>query len=363
MNMKRPGCFNRLAIGIFISVGFLPAPNAFSDPSAVDATFLRAAAAKEAIADDSLEPYFELLQPMEMSAKTGAPIRGGTLAMQRAECRRRYRAEVREFSRAEEAMIRRHVEALQQALTAQYPLMARMPWSFLKLTDRIEGGLPHTRGEHIVLSEGVCAKALGRFRSTGESALLHDFLETLAHERVHVFQRTHPGHMDSLYKEQWGFIKAESIAGCPWLTMHQLANPDATDCTWILPDGSARVKGRFLWPLVVLAEGEGLRRMPRDFRMVVVSLENSGDRYRVRVDQEGKPVFVSLVDVPVIRDLLELGGVLYHPHESAASVFSRLLLWDHFLDIEKIDPERLQKIERRLAPLRTWFRVNLALGS
>ena len=51
-------------------------------------------AARAAILDDALEPYFEQLQPMEMSARTGRPIAGTALAAQCAECRRRHQAAV-----------------------------------------------------------------------------------------------------------------------------------------------------------------------------------------------------------------------------------------------------------------------------
>ena len=43
-------------------------------PAPVSVAFLSAEEARAAIVDDSLEPYFDLLQPMEMSAKTGAAI-------------------------------------------------------------------------------------------------------------------------------------------------------------------------------------------------------------------------------------------------------------------------------------------------
>ena len=40
---------------------------------------------------------------------------------------------------------------MQTLLAARAPLYARTPWSFIKLDDRAEGGMPHTRGAHIVM--------------------------------------------------------------------------------------------------------------------------------------------------------------------------------------------------------------------
>ena len=60
-------------------------------------------------------------------------------------------------------------------------------------------------------------------------------IELLLHEQMHVLQRAEPELFDSLYKDQWGFIRAKSIKICPWIVQHQLLNPDAIDCPWVFP--------------------------------------------------------------------------------------------------------------------------------
>src|SRR5688500_10380690 len=79
-------------------------PRAAADEAKGEApqvTFLDKAAAAKAVVDDSAEPYFDKLQPAEMSAKTGKPITGDTLDAQRAEARRRYAAGTLDFNEAE----------------------------------------------------------------------------------------------------------------------------------------------------------------------------------------------------------------------------------------------------------------------
>src|SRR4029079_1460884 len=63
--------------------------------------FLGKAHGEIAIVDESSEAYFKLLQPMEMSAKTGAPITGKTTEAEQDECRRRYQQAVLEFTSEE----------------------------------------------------------------------------------------------------------------------------------------------------------------------------------------------------------------------------------------------------------------------
>ena len=65
---------------------------------ALSVTFLDIEAGQAAIMDKSLDSYFGQLQPMEMPAKTGSPITGETLAEQRAQCRKRYHDQVRQFT-------------------------------------------------------------------------------------------------------------------------------------------------------------------------------------------------------------------------------------------------------------------------
>src|SRR5690348_15957545 len=61
---------------------------------AVAVRFLSKAQGQLVIIDETSEPYFKLLQPMEMSAKTGFPIVGTTIEAEQDDCRRRYQQAV-----------------------------------------------------------------------------------------------------------------------------------------------------------------------------------------------------------------------------------------------------------------------------
>jgi hypothetical protein len=178
--------------------------------SSVSVTFLDIEAGKAAIIDDSLDPYFDQLQPMEMSAKTGSAISGKTLEEQRQQCRRRFQAGVREFSDEEKKAITRCVKGLYPALGQQYPVFAKTPWSFLKVSDSIEGGLSHTRDKYIIFSERTCSRIARLYQTDPERAAM-SFGRLLVHEQMHVFQRVNPGFFDSLYTDIWGFVKAKGI--------------------------------------------------------------------------------------------------------------------------------------------------------
>jgi hypothetical protein len=96
-----------------------------------------------------------------MSVKTGEEITGTSIEEQRAECRRRYQAAVREFTTREAETLESLLEEVRQPLEQHYRTLARLPWRFLKVADFLEGGLPHTRHDAIVLSEQMLENLAG----------------------------------------------------------------------------------------------------------------------------------------------------------------------------------------------------------
>ena len=291
---------------------------------------------------------------MEMEAKTGQPLPAATLADQRAECRRRYQAAVREFTGDEKAAIRSVVAIIDPAVRKNYPQFADTPWNFLKVSSNIEAGFPHTRGKHIVLAESVCRWMLGdRARGSGRRVPL-DKMELLLHEQMHVFQRAHAELFDSLYIGQWGFVRAKSIATCPWIVEHQLLNPDAVDCPWVFPilrpDGT-----KYIWPLCSLSDGPGPKQMRSDFSMLAIYVTPAGDGFRVQQSADGRPKYSELLSVRAYREVFPQSTNIYHPHEASADLFAKLVVFDSYLSARMDAAQRAEK-EKSFGPLRDWFR-------
>src|SRR6185295_17028106 len=130
-----------------------PTPLVAQDAPPAVIRFLDRKEAAVAIGDESMEPYFSIMQPMEMLAKTSVPLEATELAKQRDECRQRYRDAVREFTDDEKAAVTDAVNEIHDALRLPYPLVAETPWTFLKLDPSIEGGMPFTHGAAIVLPD------------------------------------------------------------------------------------------------------------------------------------------------------------------------------------------------------------------
>lgn len=313
--------------------------------------FLSGDAARAAIADDAREPYFARLQSLEIAAKTGSEVHGA-LAVQRSEARKRYQAAVRDFTEAEQHALRASVKALQPMLV-HYPRFARQPWRFVKVADSIEGGLPHTRADAIVLSESVSAGIAGMHRQSAAAALRR-VGPLLLHEQMHVLQRLLPARFESLYVNVFGFARRATLELPAELVANQVANPDGLDCCWLFPLAQP---GHFILPWLEFAASASRRKMPQDFRMRAISVVAEGSEFRVMRDAEGKVQTRDLAQVTEYVHTFPLTENFYHPNESAADLFAQLVMHDSLGPAGTSASRR--STEKEFAPLRSWFRANL----
>jgi hypothetical protein len=286
-----------------------------------------------------------------MSAKTGSPITGETLEDMRAECRRRYQENVQEFSASEKKTLEIVVRALHPALQERYPLFARIPWSFLKISGQIEGGLSHTRGPHIVLSTGMVAMITRSENASPQSRTVW-IGRVLVHEQMHVFQRNHPELMAKLYTHVWGFKKAEQIESCQWLTEHHVFNPDGVDTSWVFPMGPDKSR-QWIWPLLIFEQTEDTPKMPSDFKMVAVGLYPIENGFRIKMRDASTPEYQPLRGVDKYMRTLAPSRYNFHPNEASADLFSKMVVSDEF------ESGRASKPGQGFSKVRDWFEKNL----
>jgi hypothetical protein len=286
-----------------------------------DVAFLTAEQARAAIVDESVEPYFSLLQTQEMSCKTAAAIDGATLDAQRDSCRARYQSAVADFPPAEQAALQRVVAGVQPFLAEHYPVFAAEPWRFVKIMRGLEGGMPHTRGRCIVLSDRV----MPLFTA---ASVRPEATRLLVHEQVHVVQRLHAELFAPLYTEAWGMVRMPS-APTPTaeLAEHQLVNPDGIACIWAFPvtvDGTRIL----VQPQVILGSDAAVPRMPRDFAVVALPVEKRGDTYQYVAGADGAVRSRPLGGVADYVDAFAPSDENFHPNEICAELFSRMVTLD-----------------------------------
>jgi len=333
-------------------------PLVAQDEPSVAIQFLTQKEAAVAIVDESTEPYFALMQPLEMIAKTSTPLESKDLAAQRDECRARYRDACREFTDDEKTAIADAVREIHDALKLAYPLFAETPWTFLKIDPSIDGGMPFTRGAAIVVPTWLAEK-MAKFHAADPHVARSGFGETLIHEQCHVLQRAHPALFADLYVNVWGFVRAKGLPSCAWLDRQQILDPDGVDTGWVFvsKDGKATT---YWQPLVTIAEGKIRPRMPQDFELLAVALDRKGASFAPRIPKDakdGKPETMELDLVPGFGAAFGRVPENFHPNETFAVMFSWLAMSEH---VARAGPGLRDHSEVDLAKLKAWCRAKFA---
>jgi hypothetical protein len=293
---------------------------------AQDATvhFLSRAQSRAALTQGTAREYYARLQIAEMRAKTGLPLENLTLEGARAEAREAYGAATQDFSADEQGVLREALAKLQPLLQLKAPLYGRTPWSFIKVSANIEGGLPHTRGESIVLSDRFLASMTNR-HAQDQSGPRSGLWVLLLHEQTHVLQRHNPALFAPLYTNAFGFREVD-IAAPEWLRVRRVINPDAPDVQWIYPidDGGVR---HWVLPDIVLLNLEH-PRMPQDFHVVALTAEERAGRWML-ADQSQPTAFQDLEGLDAYVRAFPERSELFHPNEIAAVMLSELICGCH----------------------------------
>ncbi|MFI4859662.1 MAG: hypothetical protein ACIAXF_03155 [Phycisphaerales bacterium JB063] len=326
-------------------------------------TFLAGDAARAAIVDESVEPYFSLLCLHEMEVKSGVAVEGDTPEAQRAFFAAHYAENTRDFSEDEQAVIAEVLSVVHAALAADYPRLAAVPWSFIKVTNAVEQGLPHTRGHSIVLPEGFLRQMVPMYRDHAER-VLPMLVNLMIHEQMHVVQRLEPETFAPFYTEQWGLVQVDTIAYGEWLTQRQLINPDGVDVRWVQNVGT-EAEPRYLQPNIIIERFDDRpSRMPQDFVMVAVELEQGGDGvWRPVVGADGRPSVTPLRSEAGYMAHYGTSGNVYHPNESLADLFATAVLYDRVFPADAIGADQRAAMDSALDPVRAMMRQSFGVDA
>ena len=307
--------------------------------------------ARRAMADESQEPFFAVLQPREIAAMTGTTV-SPTLgpAARRDEVRRRFVAAVEPFTADEETALVAVVGGVRERLRPHYPLVANRPWLFVKFSDTLVGGFPHTRGPWIFLGARFVHRVTAAHAEGGRTATLRGVESTLVHEQMHVVERYEPERFKSLFIERFGF-RFGKIEPNAWLDERRISNPDAMRAEWAFPidrDG----RRRWYSMQMLLRDGPEVPLMGRDFEFVGVQVEPTATGFRP-ILADGRPIVEPIRELKGYVDRFPTSSGLDHPNELAAYLFSAVYSSDESL------PTDGASADDRLTPYRRWFRDHL----
>ncbi len=130
---------------------------------------------------------------------------------------------------------------------ASWLLCRSIPWRFIVVDDRLESGMPHTIHSAIVFP-AWWLEMLTKSIEQSNVEKTWACIETLVHERVHVWQKMHPPLFHSLYST-WGWKFMNSIPKS--LIERHRHNPD-TPYHWCIQEattatGTVTQQDTYLW--------------------------------------------------------------------------------------------------------------------
>ncbi len=269
-------------------------------------------------ADDN---YFERMSPAEIAIRMESETTDKTAADLRAQ----YAANVRAWSDEEKAKFGPNIEAARQTLEAVAGLLPETIY-LIRTTNKVEGGLPHTRGGAIIIPDNNTEIPVG----------------LLYHEAFHVLSRRQAAKHQSLYG-LIGFSECRLDEPDAVASIH-LTNPDVPALAYYLPaaDGEGTMDViPFLYAAYPAFNPEAEHGFPGHFGFGLLKVGvKAGVCEPVLAD--GAPVFLDPSAVPEFFQAIGKNtGYIIHPEEVLADNFTLLMEGKEGLP----NPEILERLE------------------
>lgn len=142
------------------------------------------------------------------------------------DCQKQYLASIRYPTSTESTRLQDFTtHAKRQLLRSGYHKLLEFPtsqWKILVFPSALEGGFPHTHGDTILLPDTWIL-----------SASIDKAVQTLIHERIHIYQRYHPMETNALIQNGWNLTPSGYLAP----QQKARANPDTNHLVYATQDG------------------------------------------------------------------------------------------------------------------------------
>ena len=216
-------------------------------------------------------------------------------------CKRDYCDNVLNFKDNDKKRIQKIVYKIVTKIKKVYPKIPIITFKFIKTTNKVETGLPHTREDCIVLPENII-----KYSDT-------DLMETILHEYIHILQKKYPESFKYLYTQIWPFVNVNKIE-IP-VNNKQRSNPDALKLTW-----AYKYDQKLFLPKSELSEKYGYRlNMPNKVAIPLKQINNS--KYEAQTDET-----IQLDDLDGYNEKFCNITQNYHPNEISAVLITKIIL-------------------------------------
>ena len=159
-------------------------------------------------------PYFDRLNKIDIKTRNLDNLKKTDLI-------NNYLKNIKEFSINDKHLITNTIRTLlDNLINKNKKNFLYTTWNFAKFSN-IENNFPHTHGNIIFIPNVMVYTYLN-----------NKSIETIVHEKVHIFQRTHPELFIDLYTNYWNF-KKKKINNINIIDEISRSNPDGVDNNWV----------------------------------------------------------------------------------------------------------------------------------
>lgn len=205
------------------------------------------------------------------------------------------------------------------------------PWNFIKVSRKIEGGMPHTITNYIVIPDSITSSISSFYQKKKYNEIIEEYGLILIHEYIHVIQKLNPNIFNNLYQNYWNY-SYQKVNIPSELQNKQRINPDGLDTNWIYnKKDNSKIAHH-----VVLKKSNQLD----DINIVTLNVNNDKSLTETQTDKEFKSFFCN-------------NSQNYHPHENSASLISEYILFKNGYNINFNDNcKSIREMEKWLLSIR-----------
>ena len=296
-------------------VAFVSAPLSAQPKSKI--TFIEGGNAADAVLPDPPEPCVSRLPAWELSIGEGTYNRFAA-RKSNVDCREAFRAAIRNFTDEEKRTLRQYVDLVDSAISAEFPPLNRIPWSFAVISDSTDFGVP-TSQKHIILTK----RLLSEMREWMEqrSKQLFVGMEILIHEKVLLLQFRNTRQFEKFYSEVWGFRKINVLSIDRLMEDNGIYFTNVPPNEWVI---KVSPKGKeYIMPALMMREtGKGGGAVQR----VAITIDSTSKGFFPRKSKNTPIEYKDLSFIIQYRKKFLLSEYDYHPAELSADLIAKFLV-------------------------------------
>lgn len=227
------------------------------------------------------------------------------------ECPQYYCKNTLDFNNSERKSILWLLSIVKKFIQNTIPSWNIYPWNFIKISRKIEGGMPHTINNFIVIPDSITSSIATFYQKKKYNEIIEEYGLILIHEYIHVIQKINPNIFNNLYQNYWNY-SYQKVNIPNNLQIIQRINPDGLDTNWVFKKkDNSRIAHH-----VVLKKSNQLS----DINIVTLKVNKDHSLAETQRDKEFKSFFCK-------------NSQNYHPHENSACLISEYILFKNGYNI------------------------------